>query len=48
MCVCSQDQSDILNFGLQHIYIFYYMVGWLFEFYGISTFVGYSNPFLYK
>ena len=27
-----------------------YMVGWLFEFYGISTFVGYlmRNPFLYS
>ena len=27
-----------------------WLVGWLFGFYGISTFVGYlmSNPFLYK
>ena len=33
-------------------YLFAYnqMVGWLFGFYGISTFVGYliPNPFLYK
>ena len=32
------------------VYMYVYMVGWLFGFYGISTFVGYlmPNPFLCK
>ena len=40
----------LIMLSVKHFQLMSGLVGWLFRFYGISTFVGYSmpNPFLYK